>query len=335
MEIAQDLWVEKYRPKNLNDLVLPERYMFDFKKMIERQELSNLLMSGPPGGGKTTFARIITSKSGLLHNRKDNLLTVNGSAKSTRGIGYVEDVIEPFLRVPPAKDKYKVVFIDEADNLTADSYKSLRGIIEKYQVAYGRFIMTCNYLSVIPSPVRSRFTHYEFKQIPKEFAVSYSQEILIKENIEYEEKDIIFLVDQLYPDIRQIIDSLQRYSKANSKDKSKNGRLDVNKNLVTTNEKKIIANILEIVSFIQSNDNKKIGRVVSNIIEILKLEDLEYKSLYSQLFYKEKFPVNAKIVVNKYSNSHQNALVPSMHFMAMIFEIITTLQAYIKAMTSK
>jgi len=335
MEIANALWVEKYRPLTINDVVLPERYMFDFKKSIERQELNNLLFSGPPGGGKSTLARIMCSKQGVIHNRKDNLLTVNGSAQSARGIGYVEKVIEPFLRIPPAGDKYKVVFIDEADNLTPDSYKSLRGIIEKYQVHYGRFILTCNYVSVIPEPVRSRFTHYIFKQIPKEFAISYAQEILLAENIEYEEKDVSFMVDQLYPDIRQIIDSLQRYSKKEPKDQSKAGRLDVNEDAVTTNEKKIMANVLEIISHIVKGDDKKIGRPVGSIVEILKGEDLEYRGLYTQLFFMEKFPAPAKIVVNKYSNSHNGCLIPSMHFMAMIFEIIKALQDYRKAVTGK
>ena len=195
--------------------------------------------------------------------------------------------------------------------------------------------MTCNYVSVIPEPVRSRFTHYIFKQIPKEFAISYAQEILLAENIEYEEKDVAFMINQLYPDIRQMIDSLQRYSKMKPKDPKKSGRLDVNKELVTTNEKKIMANVLEIIGFIANGEDKKIGRPVGNVVEILKGEDLEYRSLYTQLFFMEKFPAPAKIVVNKYSNSHNGCLIPTMHFMAMVFEIIKCLQDYRRVVTGK
>jgi adenylate kinase family enzyme len=75
-----------------------------------------MLLSGPAGGGKTTLARIVCSKEGVLQIPKSNLLECNGSAQSTRSITFVENVIEPFLRVPPAgNDKYKIVFIDEID----------------------------------------------------------------------------------------------------------------------------------------------------------------------------------------------------------------------------
>jgi len=121
-ELVEAMWIEKYRPKELKDLVLPKQYKTDFERIIKRCALQNLLFSGPPGGGKTTLARVLCSKHGVLFNRKDNLLLVNGSTRKTRSIGYVDTVIEPFLKYPPAQDKYKVVFIDEADKLTTDAF---------------------------------------------------------------------------------------------------------------------------------------------------------------------------------------------------------------------
>jgi len=326
VEIANSLWVEKYRPKKIDDLVLPERYSFDFKKIIEKQDLPNLLFSGPPGSGKSTLARILTSKNGVMFNRRDNLLTINGSAQASRGIGYFDKVVEPFLKTPPARDKYKIVFIDEADNLTGDSYKSLRGIIEKYQIHYGRFIMTCNYVSNIPSPVQSRFTHYVFKQIPREFAINYCKEILQSEKIEYELSDLEFLVDQLYPDIRQIVDSLQRHSKS--------GKFDINKDAIITNEKKIIANMIQIIEHLEKGQFSKIGPNMGAIVDYVKDDSIEYRGLYMSLFY-SKIPAQAKIIVNKYSMSHQSSLIPSMNFMAMVFEIIQSLKEYRMRMMKK
>jgi replication factor C small subunit len=326
-ELLNSIWVEKYRPKKLEDLALPEQYTQDFKRMIAKGELPNLLFSGPPGGGKTTLARVLCSKNGVLFNATDNMLSVNGSARKSRGIGYVDDVIEPFLKHPPAQDKYKVVFIDEADKLTSDGYDSLRALIEKYHVAYGRFIFTCNYLSRIPDPVQSRFIPYVFSQIPKEFVLRYCKEILDAEEIKYKDDDIKVAISNLYPDVRKIVNALQR--------SSWEGRLKLNEKDVITNERKITTFIRQIISELEKGQTAKIGGIVNSIVEIVSAQDLEYRNVYTELFFGNQIPAPAKIIINKYSNGHQNALVPHMHFMAMVFDIIKSLQEYRKAVMNK
>lgn len=325
-EILESLWVEKYRPKKLEDLALPARYTKDFERMITRCTIPNLLFNGPPGAGKTTISLVLCSKYGILFNKKDNLLMANGSAKKTRSINFVDSVIEPFLKIPPAKDKYKVVFIDEADNLTPDSFRAFRGLIEKYHKGYGRFIFTCNYISKIPGPVQSRFTSYIFQQIPKEFVISYCKTILDAETIKYKEKDITFIVNNLYPDIRRIINTLRKCSWE--------GILDVNEEAVITNEKRILSAVVEIISFLNKGEYKKISVVINSIVKLLASQDIEYRNVYSDLFFMEKIPAPVKVIINKYANAHQESLLPHMNFMGMVFDIIKVLQDYKKAVGS-
>ena len=326
MSIINNMWVEKYRPNKIEDLVLPEDYMFDFRKyIIKDKEIPHLLFYGSPGGGKTALCRILASPNGVIKHPDDNVLQINGSAKETRGITFVQDVIEPYLKLPPnGDDNIKIVFIDEADHLTDASFSSLRGIVEKY-AAHARFMCTCNYFTKIPAALQSRFRCYKFKQLPIDFVVSHCENILNKENIKFDVKDIKFLVEALYPDIRKVIDTLQRCSMT--------GKLKVSKDDVITNEKTIIASVIEICNYVKNANKKKLTNLISIIVKLVNSPDLEFRNLYSKLFFTEDIPVPAKIIVNKYCNTHKDCLVPSMNFMAMLFEIIQALQKYYKVIS--
>jgi DNA polymerase III delta prime subunit len=320
--LLEQVWIEKYRPRTLEDVKLEDLQKKFLYNCIKKKEIPHLLFFGPPGGGKTTIALII--KDNLISDRCD-CLTLNGS--SDRGIDVVRNAIEPYLRVPANSSNHKIVFIDEFDYMTREAQESLRNIMEKY-ISVGRFLCTGNYASKIEPALISRFQKFEMKTIPESFALDYCEKILKSENIEYDKQTVELVIKTLIPDIRQIINTLQQ----NIIDKKLSG---INKDKLITLDKKLAGLVCRICDSIgKPESNSTINYAIPEIENSFSEGEPDYISVYTSLS-RTKIPPWAKIVINKYCNMHNSCAIPSIHFVAMVFEIIQTGQAYYHTFSAK
>lgn len=157
-------WTEKYRPKFLADIIGQEHIVSKLKKYVEKKSLPNLLFAGPPGVGKTCCAVALANEFfGEYYNQ--NFLELNASDE--RGIGVVRGAIKDFARTIPNNTSFKIIFLDEADSLTAEAQQALRRTMEKYTGTV-RFILNANYSSKLISPIQSRCSLFKFRPLKKE-----------------------------------------------------------------------------------------------------------------------------------------------------------------------
>ena len=206
------LWVEKYRPKTIDDCVLPAHIKTTFKQIVNGGELHNMLLTGTAGLGKTTVAKALCNELDL------DYLLINGSEES--GIDTLRNKIKQFASSVSLQGGYKVVILDEADYLNPQSTQpALRGFIEEFS-GNCRFILTCNFKNRIIEPLHSRCSVVEFN-IPKKeserlCSVMMARLMLIldDEGIKYETKVLAELIMKFMPDWRRVINELQRYSTA-------------------------------------------------------------------------------------------------------------------------
>jgi DNA polymerase III delta prime subunit len=207
----QFLWVEKYRPQKIDDCVLPQALKDTFKQYITQGELPSFLFSGTAGVGKTTVAKALCNEIGAEY------ILVNGSDEG-RSIDVLRTTIKGFASTVSLTDAKKVVIVDEADYMNAQSVQpALRSFIEEFS-GNCRFIFTCNFKNRIIEPLHSRCAVIEFKIDSKdkqEIAASFFKravQILKQENIEFDPKVVAELITKHFPDYRRILNELQRYS---------------------------------------------------------------------------------------------------------------------------
>ena len=212
------LWVEKYRPKTIDECILPDNIKETFRQFLNKGEIPNLLLTGPAGVGKTTVAKALCEQLGcdyILINGSDEgrfLDTVRGQAKNFAST----------MSLLPSSN-HKVIIIDEADNTTHDVQLLLRSNIEAFHKNC-RFIFTCNYKNKIIEPLHSRCSVVEFSIKGKEKAsiqVSFFERIvgiLEREGCDFDKKVILQLINKHFPDWRRVLNELQRYSVGGSID---------------------------------------------------------------------------------------------------------------------
>jgi DNA polymerase III delta prime subunit len=206
------LWVEKYRPKTIEDCILPENIKKTFRDFLNKGEVPNLLLSGPAGCGKTTVAKALCNQLGV------DVYVINGSDEG-RFLDTVRNNAKNFAStVSLSSDaKHKVIIIDEADNTTPDVQLLLRASIEEFSKNC-RFIFTCNYKNKIIEPLHSRCAVVEFSIKGKEKAetaaafFSRLKTILDTERIEAEGRVLAELINKHFPDWRRVLNECQRYS---------------------------------------------------------------------------------------------------------------------------
>lgn len=279
------LWVEKYRPKTVEECILPSRLKDIFQKYVDDESIPNLMLTGSAGVGKTTVAKAMCDEIGVNH------LYINSSDE--RGIAIMQNKIKNYASTVSLTGGRKVIILDEADYLTPEAQAALRGMIEHF-VNNCTFIFTCNFKSRLIDALHSRCSVVDFTLVgeeKKEMAFKFfkrMQTILDNEKVTYEKPVLAKIVDKYFPDYRRTLNELQRYSNA--------GNIDAG----IVSQLSDVRKIGELVTALKSKDFGAMRKwVVSNSdIDPARIYRKVYDSLFE--FFKSESIPQAVVILGRY-----------------------------------
>jgi DNA polymerase III delta prime subunit len=301
--VNNSLWVEKYRPKRLSEYVGNEHLKQKVSDYLSSGDVPHLLFFGKAGTGKTTLAKLIVNSINCDH------IIINASDENN--VDTVRNKVKGFASTIGFKD-LKVVILDEFDYMTPNAQAILRNLMETFS-KHCRFILTCNYVEKVIEPIQSRCQTFQIvPPTKKDVAVQISQ-ILSKEGISFEPKDLVPIIDSSYPDIRKVINTCQL--------NSSKGKLKLDTTSVIDSDIKS-----KIVDILKSNDAKpNKWKNIRQAIADSRVQD--FSELYSYLYEKvDEYGKDntANIILILSESQHKDALVvdKEITFMAAIIQIV-------------
>lgn len=209
MSELKELWVDKYRPKDLDGYVWRDNAQRrQVETWVKEKSIPHLLLSGSPGIGKTTMAKMIVNLIGI---ENADLLEVNASRET--GIDFIRNKIVPFIS-SIAWGPFKVVLLDEADRLSPQAQDSLKGIIEEYS-QFARFILTCNNPNMVVPALHSRCQQWHFTKLDQTEFTARAATVLVEEDVQFDLETLDLYVSSTYPDLRKCLNLLQQNTSDN------------------------------------------------------------------------------------------------------------------------
>ena len=305
-KVNNSLWVEKYRPKKLSEYVGNEHLKEKVADYLQTGDVPHLLFFGKAGTGKTTLAKLIVNSINCDH------IIINASDENN--VDTVRNKVKGFASTIGFKDM-KVIILDEFDYMTPNAQAILRNLMETFS-KHCRFILTCNYVEKVIDPIQSRCQTFQIvPPTKKDVAVQVSQ-ILTKEGVKFEPKDLVPIIDSGYPDIRKIINTCQL--------NSSKGQLKLDTTSVIDSDIKS-----KVVEILKSKDDKRNKwKNIRQAVADARVQD--FTELYTYLYEKvEEYGEGntANIILILSESQHKDALVvdKEITFMACIIQIVGTL----------